>query len=204
MGKNIGLFWLKDDFRIRKNLALFEATKNHDQVVAFYLYKKQKFDYQEAQKWWVSRSLEEFRKKLDKYNINLEIIKIDSYKKFFGKLFSHKNFSIYWNKTYEPNYLKFDNYLSKNFKINEVDYKIFKGNILNEINDVKKADDTPFKVFTPYWRTAEKIYLDKIPVNEKIILKCKKKISYFKNIIDEKEISPRKKWFYSFIVIEWQ
>ena len=58
MGKNIGLFWLKDDFRIKKNLALFEATKYHDQVVAFYLYKKQKFDHQEAQKWWVSKSLE--------------------------------------------------------------------------------------------------------------------------------------------------
>ena len=35
MVKNIGLFWLKDDFRIKKNLALFEATKNHNQVVAF-------------------------------------------------------------------------------------------------------------------------------------------------------------------------
>ena len=56
MGKNIGLFWLKDDFRIKKNLALFEATKNHDQVVAFYLYKKKKFDHQEAQKWWLSKS----------------------------------------------------------------------------------------------------------------------------------------------------
>ena len=172
MGKNIGLFWLKDDFRIKKNLALFEATKNHDQVVAFYLYKKQKFDHQEAQKWWVSKSLEEFRKKLDKYNISLEIIKTDSYKTFFGKLFGKKNFSIYWNKTYEPNYLKFDDFLSKNFKIKEINYKILKGNILNEINDVKKGDDTPFKVFTPYWRTAEKIYLDKIPTKEKIILKC--------------------------------
>ena len=40
MSKNIGLFWLKDDFRIKRNLALIEATKNHDQVVAFYLYKK--------------------------------------------------------------------------------------------------------------------------------------------------------------------
>ena len=198
MGKNIGLFWLKDDFRINKNLALFEATKNHDQVVAFYLYKKQKFDHQEAQKWWVSKSLEEFRKKLDKYNISLEIIKTDSYKTFFGKLFVQKNFSIYWNKTYEPNYLKFDDFLSKNFKIKEINYKILKGNILNEIKDVKKGDNTPFRVFTPYWRTAEKIYLDKIPSKEKKILKCKKKISYFKNTINEKEISPKKKWIKKF------
>ena len=33
MKKNIGLFWLKDDFRINKNLGLIEATKKHDQVL---------------------------------------------------------------------------------------------------------------------------------------------------------------------------
>ena len=40
MSKKIGLFWLRDDFRIIKNYGLAEATKNHDQVVVFYLYKK--------------------------------------------------------------------------------------------------------------------------------------------------------------------
>ena len=39
MSKHVGLFWLKDDFRFKRNLALIEATKNHDQVVAFYLLK---------------------------------------------------------------------------------------------------------------------------------------------------------------------
>ena len=42
MDKNIGLFWLKEDFRIKKNLALAEATKNHHKVTVFYLYKKKK------------------------------------------------------------------------------------------------------------------------------------------------------------------
>ena len=40
MVKNIGLVWLKDDFRIKKNLALSEATRKHKEVVAFYLFKK--------------------------------------------------------------------------------------------------------------------------------------------------------------------
>jgi len=40
MDKKIGLFWLRDDFRIAKNHGLAEATKNHDHVVVFYLYKK--------------------------------------------------------------------------------------------------------------------------------------------------------------------
>ena len=62
MTKNIGLCWIKDDFRIQKNLALSEASKNHDQVVAFYLYKKKIFLNQEAQQWWVSKSLVNFQK----------------------------------------------------------------------------------------------------------------------------------------------
>ena len=123
MSKNIGLVWIKDDFRLQKNLALVEATKNHDQVVAFFLYKRKKFEDQEAQKWWVSKSLQEFKNKLSEYNISLEVIETETYKSFFEKLFKKKNFSIYWNKTYEPNYLKFDSFLSKNFEALEVSLK---------------------------------------------------------------------------------
>ena len=83
MKKKTGLFWLKDDFRITKNLGLIQATKKHDQVVVFYLYKKKKFINQEAQKWWIGESLKEFRGKLANFNINLEIIGTDSYKSFF-------------------------------------------------------------------------------------------------------------------------
>ncbi len=108
MKGKIGLFWLKDDFRFTRNLALSEATKNHSSVVVFYLYKKEKFKNQEAQKWWLSESLKNFRINLNKYNISLQIITTDSYKFFFDKLLSKNNYSIYWNKTYEPDYLKFD------------------------------------------------------------------------------------------------
>ena len=198
MSKKIGLFWLKDDFRLKKNLALSEATNKHEQVVAFYLYKKNQLDNQTAQKWWIGKSLIEFKNKLSVYNINLEIIKIETYKSFFENLFKKKNFSIYWNKTYEPNFIKFDKFLSKNFAINQVDYKIFKGNILNEIDEVKKADGTPFKVFTPYWRNAEKFYYDKIPINYKKILKFKNKISFFKNNFEENKILPKESWFIKF------
>ena len=198
MRKNIGLFWLKDDFRFKKNLALASATKNHDQVVCFYLYNSKKFETQNAQKWWVGKSLEEFRQKLSTYNINLEVLKIESYELFFEELYKRKNFSIYWNKTYEPSFLKLDNLLSKNFQKNSINFEIFKGNILNEFKDVKKSDGTPFKVFTPFWRNAERIYIEKIPSIEKTISKCKKKISFFKNTITPLQIFPKDKWYKKF------
>jgi len=198
MGKNIGLFWLRDDFRILKNHGLAEATKNHDKVVVFFLYKKSIYNNQEAQKWWLSKSLYNFKKKLNEFNINLEIIETDTFKIFFKNLFKKDNFSIYWNKVYEPDYLKFDDYLLKNLTTKNIPFKICKGNVLNEITEVKKNDGTPFKVFTPFWRNAERFYIEKIPAKEKKIRKCLKKINFFKNCIDSKEILPKKKWFKNF------
>ena len=88
--------------------------------------------------------------------------------------------------------------MGKNLRNKELSFKIFKGNILNEFSDIKKGDGTPFKVFTPFWRNAEKFYFDKIPSSDGKILKCKVKTSYFKNTLKEKEIFPEKKWFKKF------
>jgi deoxyribodipyrimidine photo-lyase len=167
MNKKIGLFWLRDDFRTAKNYGLIEATKNHEHVVVFYLYKRLKYDNQEAQKWWLSKSLINFQKNLNNFNINLEIIKTDSFKIFFDRLLKKNDISLFWNRVYEPDYIKFDEYLLKNLESKNIPFKICKGNVLNEVNEVKKSDGTPFKVFTPFWRNAEKYYIEKIPPREK-------------------------------------
>ena len=198
MDKKIGLFWLRDDFRFAKNKGLIEATINHDQVVVFYLYKKDIYKNQEAQKWWLSESLKNFKKKLNNLNISLEIVETTSFKIFFDKLLKKNNFTIYWNKVYEPDYLKFDEYLLKSLGNANISCKRFKGNTLNEIDEVKKSDGTPFKVFTPFWRSAEKCYMEKIPSKEKNIKKCKKKIKYFQNCIEPEKILPKKNWFKNF------
>ncbi len=198
MEKKIGLFWLRDDFRVTKNAGLIEATINHERVIVFYLYKKDSYKNQEAQKWWLSKSLINFKKKLENLNINLEIVETNSFKIFFDKLIKKEDFAIYWNKVYEPEYLKFDNYLINSLKNKNISHKRLKGNALNEINEVKKSDGTPFKVFSPFWRNAEKYYIEKIPFKEKIIKKCKKKINYFKSTIQPEKILPKQNWFKNF------
>ena len=90
MNKEIGLFWLRDDFRFAKNNGLIEATLNHDQVVVFYLYKNNVYKDQEAQKWWLSKSLLNFQKRLNDINISLEIVETNSFKIFFDKLIKKK------------------------------------------------------------------------------------------------------------------
>ena len=146
MDKKIGLFWLRDDFRFVKNLGLIEATTKHNQVVVFYLYKKDIFDNQEGQKWWLSKSLSNFKKKLNELNITLEIVETNSFKIFFDDLIKKKDFAIYWNKVYEPDYLKFDEYLLSIFKNKNIYHKRFKGNALNEIDEVKKISGIDFMI----------------------------------------------------------
>ena len=66
--------WIRDDFRIKNNPALSYATNNYDSISALYIYNKDNFDdVREAQKWWVSKSLINFKAELIKYNIELEL-----------------------------------------------------------------------------------------------------------------------------------
>ena len=72
------IVWIREDIRIENNLALSYASQNHEIVSALYIYNNKNFDKKrEAQKWWLSKSLESFRKDLNNFNISLEILSGD-------------------------------------------------------------------------------------------------------------------------------
>jgi len=198
MKENNGIVWIRNDFRLLKNDALAYAAKNHNNVCAFYVLKKKNFNKRSAQLWWLYQSLKNFKKKLNQFNINLEIVEADSYKEIFKKIISKKNFSIYWNKVYEPDYLLFDKKTSLLLESKKINFKIFKGNILNEPHEIKKIDNTPYKVFTPFWRTAEKFYLDRGFIKEQKIKIKDKKINFLDQLIDVESIINKKKWHLDF------
>ncbi|WP_075506199.1 cryptochrome/photolyase family protein [Candidatus Pelagibacter communis] len=196
--KSTGIFWIREDFRIDNNPALSFATNNHENVIALYIYNNNEFDNKrEAQKWWLFKSLESIKTELSKFKINLEILKGDELD-IFSKLKKKDNVCIYWNKIYEPDVISKGKKIRNLFIKNEIEYKYFKGNILNEFQEVTKNDGTPFKVFTPFWRTAEQIYLNQPPSKNYTVKKKTKAINFFKNSIDLKNILPNKKWYEKF------
>ena len=68
------IVWIREDIRIENNEALAYASQNHEFVSALYIYNPKFFDKKrEAQKWWLSKSLENFNLDLKKFNISLEI-----------------------------------------------------------------------------------------------------------------------------------
>ena len=199
MNKSKGIFWLREDFRISRNPALSFASSKHDLVSAVYIYKQSKFEkIREAQKWWVYNSLNFFKETLNKYNIDLELLLSDTYENAFKEIMKNKDISIYWNKIYEPNYLTFDKKISNLLNNKNINFKIFKGNTLNEYQEIKKNDDTPFKVFTPFWRNAEPIYIEKGLSKNTVVKKKEKKLKFFKSNEKFDKILPRKDWYKKF------
>ena len=193
-----GIFWIREDFRIENNPALSFATQNHDNVIALYIYNNNDFDNKrEAQKWWVCKSLETLKKELSVYKINLEIVKGDELE-IFSKFNKNDKLSVYWNKIYEPDVIAKGKKIRDLFIKNEINYKYFKGNILNEFQDITKNDGTPFKVFTPFWRNAEQVYLNQPPSKNYIVKKKIKKITIFKKCIEPIDILPKKNWYKKF------
>ncbi len=193
-----GIFWIREDFRIENNPALSFATQSHDNVIALYIYNNNDFDNKrEAQKWWVYKSLETLKKELSDYKINLEIVKGDELE-IFSKFNKKDKLSVYWNKIYEPDVIAKGKKIRDLFIKNEINYKYFKGNILNEFQEITKNDGTPFKVFTPFWRNAEQVYLNQPPSKNYIVKKKIKKITIFKKCIEPIDILPKKNWYKKF------
>ena len=198
MNKNIGIVWLRDDFRTLKNDALTHATQNHNYVSAIYIFKKKDFTKRSAQLWWLYQSLKNFKKKLNQFNINLEIVEAKSYNEIFKKIIIKNNFSIYWNKVYEPNFLTFDKKISMALESKNVNFKIFKGNLLNEAHEIKKNDNTPYKVFTPFWKVSEKFFLDKEFIHKQKIKTKEKKINFLSDTKNLDSLLSKKKWHLNF------
>ena len=197
MTKN-AITWIREDFRIEHNPALSYATQNHEGVLALYIYNKNDFDNKrEAQKWWLFKSLESFKSELSKYKINLQILEGDELE-VFSKIKKKDNVSIYWNKIYEPDVIAKGKKIRDILIKNEIEFKYFKGNILNEFQEITKNDGTPFKVFTPFWRNAEQKFLGLPPSKNYIIKKKSKTFLLFKNCIAAKDILPKKDWYKKF------
>lgn len=195
---NNAIVWIREDLRIQHNSALSFASQNHKNVSALYIYNNKNFDKKrEAQKWWLSKSLEAFEIDLKKFNIALEIMEGDEIK-IFSEIKKNDDITIYWSKVYEPDIIAKGKKIRDLFIKNQINFKYFKGNILNEFQDITKNDGTPFKVFTPFWKNAELKYLNQPPSKISQIKKLDKLFIFFKNTIEAKKILPNKNWFKKF------
>ena len=149
--KDISIVWFRQDLRIKDNPALSESLK-HSIVYPIYILddvNARDHEMGAASKIWLHHSLNNLNKNLgerlsifkgDPKDILVKIIKLNQVK------------NIYWNRCYEPWRIKRDKKIKKLIDDCGAKSHSLNGPLLWEPWEVLKADGTPYKVFTPFYR----------------------------------------------------
>lgn len=153
------IVWFRQDLRLMDNPALQFAIQSHDQVIPLYIFdnnSKNPWPIGGAQRWWLHHSLEKLHVSLNKTNSFLVLRKGECLK-ILTNLIKEINYqTIYWNRCYEPYAIARDKHIKTMLEAEGIVVKVSNGNLLNEPWEVMNQQNKPFKVYTPYWRQAQK------------------------------------------------
>ncbi|MDB9788385.1 DNA photolyase family protein [Candidatus Thioglobus sp.] len=151
MNTPTAIYWLRQDLRLSDNPALFAAAKNNSILPIYILDDVNSKDYSmgEASRFWLHYSLHSLNKSLDQ---NLSIYSGDPIEVILEIINRLDIKEIFWNRCYEPWRIKRDKHIKKELELKGISVNTFNGSLLWEPWTIKKADGTPYKVFTPYFR----------------------------------------------------
>lgn len=151
MSEPINILWLRQDLRIQDNPALNAALADGKTMPIYILdsVNSDEYDMGGASRCWLHHSLQSLNESL---NGKLKIFKGDP-KTIIEVITAHHSIKgIYYNRCYEPWRIKRDTEIKQYFTDSGVGVNSFNGSLLWEPWEVLKSDQTPYRVFTPFYR----------------------------------------------------
>jgi len=156
MNPSTAILWFRQDLRLTNNPALTRALASHQYVIPVYIYapcESQPWAHGAASRWWLHHSLESLNKSLHERGSRLIIRQGNDSLAILKKLSEQSNAThIYWNRLYEPAHIKRDKYIKQALRAQSISTHSFNSTLLNEPWQITKADGSPYKVFTPFWK----------------------------------------------------
>ena len=148
--KNINIFWFRQDLRIMDNPGLYHACLD-GKVTPIYILDNTNNHQQlgGASKVWLYESLKKLNEKLKNKMLFFsgdpeEIIK--------DIIIKHKPKEFYWNRMYDQWSIGRDKKIKSLLLKNNINVNTYNASMLVEPWKSLKDDDTPYKVFTPFYR----------------------------------------------------
>jgi deoxyribodipyrimidine photo-lyase len=144
--------WFRQDLRLADNPALTAAVESQRPLIAIYVLDDINADdwaMGAASKWWLQQSLLSLN---DSLQGQLHIYRGDAAKIVTTLAKEINSSAVYWNRCYEPWRIDRDGEIKRQLKNKGLAGRSFNGSLLFEPQDVAKADGTPYKVFTPFYR----------------------------------------------------
>lgn len=153
--KSTAIIWFRNDLRLTDNAALTAACK-HDIVIPIFIYDDNNGrTLGAAKKYWLHHSLKKLDESIRELGNKL-ILRSGSESEIIKALVADTGASaIYWNRRYVPSSIEVDKGIKADLTDIGVTVKSFAGHILHEPTKLTTKAGTPFRVFTPFWRTLD-------------------------------------------------
>lgn len=147
----VAIVWFRQDLRVNDNPALIHAAKK-GRILPIYILDDVDAAADQlgsASRVWLHHSLQLLNQSLDG---QLRVFRGNAID-VIAQLTDTQNIqSVSWNRCYEPWRIQRDATIKSNLKSTGIDCQSFNASLLWEPWTVLKKDETPYKVFTPYYK----------------------------------------------------
>jgi len=152
----LNIFWFEQDLRLSDNPGLRAAVRQGNILPIYILDNDNAGEHQPgaASRWWLHHSLQALDVSLSG---KLNLYKDDASKVIADLCCRFEVTGVYWNHRYEPWRRVRDKKIQQQLLSQGINVKRFNGSLLNEPWTILKKDNTPYKVFTPFYRQASTI-----------------------------------------------
>jgi deoxyribodipyrimidine photo-lyase len=166
------LVWFRQDLRLVDNPALAAAIESGQTPVPIYIHDESQSQWSPgaASAWWLHHSLVALQRSLIELGSGLLVFRGDAEQIMQTLVHEHQCTAVYWNRCYEPDAIARDKNIKNKLREQEVDCQSFNGSLLIEPWQHLKKDETPYRVFTPFWKalSSRLDYFESKPAPEKL------------------------------------
>ena len=150
----ITLYWHRHDLRLSDNPALHKAVTDGAMLPVFILDNtKPDWDYGGASRWWLHHSLKALQDDYQKLGVTL-LLKQGNPEKILSDIATDIGATqIIWNRRYAPDHIAQDKHIKSALTDKGFTVASCNSHLLLEPWELQTKSKTPFKVFTPFWKT---------------------------------------------------
>lgn len=192
--------WFRRDLRLTDNASLHYAIQSAKTIIPIYIHDlaaESPWSPGAASQWWLHQSLQKLDASLSAIGSRL-IIRMGNSQSVLEQLVSETGATLVtWNRRYEPTAIACDTRIKQ--WLRELGIEVHSDNsaLLFEPWSIQTKQQTPFKVFTPFWRTGQ-LQLSQLPdpLPAPSIINTPSDIKSVH--VDELQLLPAIKWYSGF------
>ena len=150
------IVWFRRDLRLEDNPALDAALRAHDRIACVYIHapvEEVPWAPGAASRWWLHHSLSALDGQLRRRGAALTVWRGPTAAALHRAVEAAGALAVYWNRLYEPAIQKRDMGIEQELRGRGIDTHSFNANLLCEPWQAQTGQGTPYRVFTPFWRT---------------------------------------------------